>query len=212
MLFLFHCQEFSNCISDILLASVLWFLSQKISNFEEDNLFFKSWKQYFFLTALSALFGAIGHLFFDYTGIYLKMTAWVSALIAQYLLEKNILQQINTKSYFEKIMLAKCLIFITLALFFQQFSFVKASIAIGMIGLVAPWLLYCYQQNKNQSYLLLTCFLLANGLAGIAHALNVQPAPWCNGGDVAHLISCFAFWGMYEGLVRIKQDNLTAIH
>jgi hypothetical protein len=204
MLLFIQLAEQSNFVTDLIFATVLWLLSQKMSEFEGNSLFIKAWKQYFILTGAGALIGGFGHLFSFYLGMNLKVASWVIGLFALYFLEKDMLQLVKLPSFLNYILISKLLIFSALSIYFKLFTYTKTGITIGMVGIVCTSLYYFYQKTNIKSYFIVLGGVLGNGIGGIIHALNLQFSEWFNGGDIAHLISCVCFWGIYVGLKNIN--------
>jgi hypothetical protein len=198
-----HLVEQSTFVSDFILALIAGFLSLKLSEFTEKSLFTTVWRGYFKLLALTALVGGFGHLLTFHTGIWLRLISWLLGLLAIYFLEKEMLKQVSLPTYFNIIPPLKGLIFAALAIYFQVFTPVKVGITLGMVFMVCPILFYLYHRTENKGYLLILAFILANGLAGIAHSQNICLADWCNGNDLAHYISAICLVGNFLGVKSV---------
>ena len=198
-----HLVEQSNFVTDVILAAVLLVLNIKIRSFENADFFLKTWRQYFGFMAIVTLIGGFGHLLGYYSGIWLKVVSWILALITLYFLEKNMLKLLVLPRFIHFIPPIKCAISIFLTLKFQNFTPTKTSLTLGMVFIVCPILFYQYFKTDKKAYLFIIGCILMNGFGGIAHAKNIQLADWCNGGDIAHIISTICFIGMYFGLKNI---------
>jgi hypothetical protein len=200
--------ELSNFCTDILLAFVIWLIIRAINNFNYESKFADAWKAYFQITALAALIGGFGHLFSQFLGNNLKVISWITALLANFFLEKEILAAFKLPNWTVYIITFKLLIFSALTLFYQNFSFTKIGITLGMIGIISPSLYYYFHKSKLKYYLYIMAALLGNGIGGIIHSLKIEWAAWFNSGDIAHIITCICFSFMFLGIRNVGTDTL----
>lgn len=200
--------EFSNFCTDILLAFVIWLIIQRINNFDYKSKFADAWKTYFQITALAALIGGFGHLFSQYLGNHLKVISWITALLANFFLERNILSAFKLPNWIVYVVAVKFLIFSGLTLYFQVFTYTKIGIAVGMIGIISPSLYYYFHKSKLKHYLYIMAALLSNGIGGIIHSLKIEWAEWFNSGDIAHVITCICFSLMFLGIRNVGTYTL----
>jgi hypothetical protein len=198
-----HLVEQSTFVSDFILALIAGFLSLKLGGFTSKSAFSNVWSGYFKLLALTALVGGFGHLLTFHTGVWLRLVSWLLGLFAIYFLEKEMLKQVILPTFFNYIPPIKGLIFAAFAICFQVFTPVKVGITLGMVFIVCPSLFYLYHRSENKGYLLILAFILANGLAGIAHSQNICLADWCNGNDLAHYISAVCLIGNFLGVKSV---------
>lgn len=97
-------------ISDILLAAVSLFFAFKVSRFSIKNTFFSSWSIFFVIFALSSIFGALGHLLFNYWGLPGKYPAWFLILGSVFFVERamfSLLPQNNFRKVLNTLSWAK---------------------------------------------------------------------------------------------------------
>ena len=129
----FHFVEQSNFVTDVILATVLLVLSIKIRSFESDDIFIKTWRQYFVFMACATIIGGFGHLLCFYCGVWLKVISWISVLITHGFLEKNMLKMLVLPQFIHFIPPIKCIIFLISTLVFQNFTPAKTSLTLGTI-------------------------------------------------------------------------------
>lgn len=196
--------ELSNFCTDVILALVIWLIIRAINRFTYKSKFADAWKTYFQITATAALIGGFGHLSSHLIGNQLKVISWITALLANYFLEKNILSAFRLAVWTDYIITLKFLIFSALTLFFQSFTYTKIGITIGMLGIISPSLYYYFHKSKLKHYLYIMAALLGNGIGGIIHSLKIEWAAWFNSGDIAHVITCICFSLMFLGIRNVE--------
>ena len=207
MPFTIHFAESSNFVTDMILAAVLGLLIKKMYHLEKEGFFIKSWRQYFVLMAITILIGGFGHLLSYYCGVWLKMGSWIMSLIALFVLERNMLKMVVLPTVTRFIPALKLFFFLVLTIITQQFLPTKTGIALGMVFIICPILLYFNFKTENTGYRLIVISILMNGFGGLAHAKNIALADWFNGGDLAHFISAVSFIGMYFGFKQVALND-----
>lgn len=206
-----HFVEVNNFISDTLLAAFLFFWGKKLHQLKTDKLFFESWMKFFFLLAASAFLGGLGHLLSYYMGMWGKWASWQLSMITVMILEIGLLTVLNTSKVFNFLAYLKIVVFSALLLLDMNYNWVKTDMTLGIIFIIIPILYMFYKRTKNLGFIIIIGGLLANGLAGAVHSLNINLATYFDKSDLAHVISIICFGTVFFGIKYLYKSRPLSI-
>lgn len=190
----------SNFLTDVILALFLFFWGKKLKEINTDTAFAQAWSRFFYLLGASAFVGGWGHLLGLHVGIWGKWVSWQMSMIAVLVLEIGLLKAMKLPREYAYLTVLKGLVFSTLLLMDKNYNWVKMDMTIGILAIIIPILYMFFYKSKNYGFGIIIGGLLANGLAGAVHTLNINLAPNFDRSDLAHVISivCFGivFWGL----------------
>lgn len=78
-------------IGDFILFCTALFLAEKIKTNFPEHPFYINWRSYYIVFAITFLLGGLGHLFYNYSGIWGKYPAWLLGMVATYFITKGML-------------------------------------------------------------------------------------------------------------------------
>jgi hypothetical protein len=162
---------------------------------------------FFVLTAISALVSGFGHLFTFYTGVYLKVFAWIFSLLANYFIVKVSMQQLaamnirKSLSAFAAVKLAIALVFL---LYAQNFKIVTTDSVISIALISLPIHFYRWKQTNRKGYLLFCTGIVFTMLTALVGGLHLSISDtWFNDKDINHLIICGGMLWMRSGIKQL---------
>ena len=206
-----HFTDTSNFITDVVLAIFLFFWGEKLNEINTETAFVKAWSQFFYLLAASAFVGGWGHLLGLHVGIWGKWVSWQMSMIAVLVLEIGLLKAVKLPREYAYLAILKGLVFSTLLLIDKNYNWVKMDMTIGLLAIIIPILYMFFYKTKNQGFGIIIGGLLANGLAGAVHTLNINLAPNFDRSDLAHVISIICFGIVFFGLKYLFKNEPLSI-
>lgn len=167
---------------------------------------------YYFLTMsiTTAYGGIIGHAFIHFLSFSWKLPAWILSMFSVALLERSAifhaqpLLRPRTGQFFAALNIIELIIMITVVLSTQNFFFVEAHAAYGLLVIVFSFELFVFRKVKNEASKLL---LMAVGVAAVAagvHLFKIAPHRWFNHLDLSHVLMAVAAYIFLLGAKKIK--------
>ena len=199
--------EVSNFFSDILLATFLFYWSRNLKKLDIPNALDNTWASFFFLIGASAFIGGWGHLLSLHVGTKGVLISWSLSILAVLSLEIGLLKALEIPAKWAYPLYLKAVIFMGLTIFYENFMWVKADMTLGVIFIIIPILVKHYLNTQNQAYRIIVGGLLANGLGGIIHTLNLSFSPNFDHRDLAHMVSIVCFGIMFLGLKKLSESE-----
>lgn len=135
-------QEPMALISNWSISAFAFFAFFQLKNAEGE--FHRIWRIFFLLLGVSTFFGGLGHVFYQYTGIYGKMPSWTFGVLAGYAASRAMFtyfERPNLRKIAENVVLIESALVLVLALSFKSFLFVAVDailtylIACGMLAI-----------------------------------------------------------------------------
>lgn len=204
-------------ITDLVVTAVCWWAFIKLKGSppgQLKNLF----RAYFFTMGLATAYGGIiGHGFIVQLGFVWKMPGWYVSMFSVALLERAAifhaqpLLSENTGRWFARLNLVELFSLCAIVAYTQNFFFVEAHAAYGMLVVVLSLEFYVYRKTASRGSRLL---LLAVGVAALAatvHLLELSIHRWFNHLDLSHLLMAWGAWHFYKGAATILQENPIAL-
>lgn len=163
------------------------------------------WKRFFIVFSISTFFGGLGHLFFQYWGIPGKFPNWITGVLSGYFAGKAIIVRMTnelSKKNLERILIVKCALFISLAIFFQKFIFVAVDAIVTYItfcGIIA----YMLYKNGKEEMKYMVYGVLVSLPAVFIFLLKINPHIWFNKDDLSHILMLFCVMFFYLGVKKL---------
>ena len=207
-------------ISDSLITIVALFFAYKVSKkFPVDQPFYYYWKWLFILQGVSFFLGGMGHVLYNYTGIwgkYFPLAIAVSFIMAIEHATICLLPEEKRKIYFNlskiKAFLAIAALTIlmftidvennlaTLLLVPSTNTAVGYILTLGVIGFI-------YARKKSRSLYLLPLSVLTLVPAAIFQAKKISFHPWFDRNDFSHLLIISTFFMYYFAIKGYYRDT-----
>jgi len=167
---------------------------------------------YFLIMGIAtALGGILGHAFIYALPFVWKLPGWASSMIAIMFIERAAIEhtRILLKPVLIKILkalnLIEFLIFLSLTMYYLNFSFVEFHSGYGLMFVVLSLQLLLYFKTKNQAS---KTILLAIGVAALAALFfmaKVQLFKWFNYIDASHVLMSISTYIFLRGALKINQ-------
>lgn len=167
---------------------------------EEVSEFTKHWMNFFWLFAISTLFGGFSHLLFNYLGMMGKIPGWLAAVLGISCIELAVATQHPLKEGIIKACVRfKAIVILTLLAFDLQFTWVMIHTAIGLLGILG---ISATRHVKNgQTHFLY--FLIAVGIMILTLPFRlgqIDPHLWFNRDDISHVFMILTLVLFYKGV------------
>ncbi len=189
-------QEPMALITNWILASfsffAFWSLKKGVSRFQD------LWKMFYLVLGVSMLFGGLGHLFFQYTGIPGKFPSWTGGVLAGIYASFAMISLLNTRETQKKIeilVLIKSVTLLIIAFVTQKFLFVAIDTSI-------TYLFFCgylgirLSRNNWQGVKFIYLGVLVLIPSAIIFGMKINIHRWLNKDDLSHvlMLGCIIFF------------------
>ncbi len=176
---------------------------------EKDREMVRWWRLFYLCLGLSTFFGGLGHLFFQYTGIYGKIPCWSLGVVAGYGAGRAMLcfwKPGRTRNILIKALLLKSLFFWVLTMLTLKFLFVSIDAIVTYLVFCGAFAIILYDETHRAMRFFVIGVLVLLPSAFI-FLLKLNPHRWFNKDDLSHILmlACiiFFFRGV-KGLARTK--------
>ena len=206
-----HFSEWSNWVSDLVLAGFFLFSALKCGYFQHKAPFFRAWTYFFWCMAASAFLGAWAHLLVWHTGLAGKWSSWSFTVLALVFLESFLWKNHRFQRTIWFFIGLKALVFSYFMFKEGVFKWVIADLSIGLLGLVCGRLLFFFSQTRDRLFLQIVAGICTNGFAGAVHASKKVFTPWLDANDVAHGINILAFLIVLNAVLKLSKKPYFAL-
>jgi hypothetical protein len=204
-------------IGDMIIAFVavvLFFKSRKIYNHSK-NSYNQLWMWFFMIFGIQFFVGGIGHLLYNYLGIYGKYGAWYMGILSTLLLELAMVSQLyKYKFLFEKIVLIKSVISVLLLTLLIATTDLNAAPLKGLIipavnsfiGLLfaLAFLGYRFTKTKSNGFRFLYWSVLVLLPSVFFQGLKINFHPLLDRNDVSHILIIITLILYYTSLRKVQ--------
>lgn len=158
----------------------------------------------FYLTfAFSTFFGGLGHLFFQYTGIYGKFPSWTFGTLANCFAALGMLNfnafSVPT-SYAKWIVWSKAVIMLSLAIITQKFVFVAIDAIVTYIGYTGVYAYYMLSKRDAKFLKQIIIAVLILLPSAFIFLLKINVNRWLNKDDLSHILMLACVYFFYLGI------------
>lgn len=188
-------------IGDIVLFTISLFIAAKLRKFNEPHPFYKNWRLFFMWFGWSFLFGGIGHLFYNYLGLWGKYPSWILGMVATFFLTKGMLSlwphQLQRDRFLKaaKILLVlgivvEVYVFYRIDLTTDQSKGLFIPTLISGIGLIFSLVVLglSYQKNFHPYFKFLWIAALILFPNAFIQSQKINIHPWFDRNDFSHLL------------------------
>jgi len=202
-------QEPVTALTDLFVASVCYYAFYKLHNArntERSLVYFK----YFFLTmgVSTTLGGLLGHAFLHYFGFAWKIPGWVTGMCSVALMERGAIMHARhlmkplVGKAFAFINIIELSVFMSLAFFTLNFSFVEIHAGYGLI-VVFLFELFIYSRKKDPGSKLIFYGVGFSACAAIIHITKFSLHTWFNYFDLSHIFMTVSAFIFYRSVTRM---------
>lgn len=206
----FHLQEPMALVTNGFTFVFSFYAAFKLR--KSEKTIFKLFFWFYLLLGISTFFGALGHLFFQYAGLYGKIPSWITAVLAA-LFGGMAMLQFKQTSTFKTISLiflyVQSIVLLTLSLIYMNFIFVALNAIITYLlyfGILSfgGWL---NGKHFLQSFWIGILILLPSAFI---YLLNLNIHKWFNRDDFSHILMFFCIFYFYKGIQAFQENRKLA--
>jgi len=196
-------------ITNWMIASFCLFAAFKLKGSSDKTI--RLFTVFYGCLAISTFFGGLGHVFFQYTGLYGKLPSWIFAILAGIFAGKAVLEVWGDrpgKKFLHNFLIVKSVVLLLLSIWTLKFIFVT-------LDAILTYLLYCgYMAWKLwKAEVTAMRFLVFGVLVSLPSAfiflLKLNPHRYLNKDDLSHLLmlACVIFF--YKGIDLLRKSVST---
>ncbi len=207
-------------IGNLLIATFALYYANKIRTFVSNHPFYKNWILFYIIFALTFFSGSLGHLFYNYIGIYGKYLSWYLGIIFPYFAAQAILsihQNADKRKKLQKypkIILVLFLLTETLLLLYygknitseKGVLFSSLSSVVGM-GMVLSLYAVFYQKRIDSNFKYFWIATLIQIVAGIIQIIKLNIHPWFDRNDLSHLLIVISLIFYYKAIRNLYKND-----
>lgn len=190
-----------------LIASVCFVAFFTVKNNHSEEI--KSWRKFFLFFGLSTFVGGLGHIFFQYFGIYGKFPHWIGGIISAFYAGNAMLyrlENIKLQKNLKLILIVKGFVFLGLALTLKNFIFIAVDAIItylfycGIIGFK-----FCKKGVAGMSFIVMGVMICIP--AAFVYILKINPSIWFNMDDLSHVFMVACIFFFYLGVKNLSTET-----
>lgn len=189
-------QEPMALITNWILASfsfyAFWQLKKGVSRFQD------LWKMFYLVLGISMVFGGLGHLFFQYTGIPGKFPSWTGGVLAGVYASFamiSLMPNRETQKRIETVVLIKSTALLLAAVITQKFFYVAIDTSITYLIFCGYLGIRLHRKNwQGIKFIYLGVLVLIP--SAIIFGLKINIHRWLNKDDLSHvlMLGCIMFF------------------
>ncbi|MDZ4758397.1 MAG: hypothetical protein SGJ10_09715 [Bacteroidota bacterium] len=205
-----HLQEPVALLTNWMMCAFSIYAYSQLKNIEKGDVL--NWRSFFLWFSISAFFGGIGHLFFQYLDVYGKFPNWIATTISGYYAGNAIITHITykaTKKKYASFLVIKSIVFLLAALVSLKFAFVAIDAIITYIMFcgVLAWRFYKKGITEMKYFI---CGVMVSLPSVFIFFLNINPHRWLNKDDLSHLFLLGCIYCFYLGAKK-RMENKTIL-
>ena len=199
-------QEPMALITNWLVAVFCFFVVLKIKWSNSESV--RSFRLFYLILGISMVFGGLGHLFFQYLGMYGKFPSWILGTVAGFYIGKGVLvywKEHKSYSFFKFFLISKALILLSLSLIFQKFIFVAIDVILTYI-IYSGYISYrLWMKDKvEMKFFVYGIIILFPSM--FIFLMNINLHRFLNRDDLSHILMLFCIIFFYSGIKRINNN------
>ena len=202
-------QEPVTCLTDLLVSVVCFINYRKIK--DKTNDVYHLFKYFFLAMSLSTLWGGlVGHAFMYAFDLNWKLPGWIISMISIMFMERAVIFHARPilKPLMGRILsvinIVELIIFISLAIYTLNFSFVEIHAAYGFLLVVLPLELFVYIKTKDQGSLVMFQVVLLAILSAVIHIKKISIHEWFNHLDLSHIVIMISTILLFKAMKRMN--------
>ena len=156
------------------------------------------WRRFFLIFSISTFFGGLGHLFFQYTGVYGKIPCWTLGVIAGYCASRGMLSLVDKsklRNAFHAGLVIKCGLLLILGVWTLNFLFISIDATLSYLVFCGGFGIYLYRKSYEAArYFVIGVLVLLPSAFIFAFKVNLHA--WFNKDDLSHVLmmACLFFF------------------
>lgn len=197
-------QEPMSLITNWLIAFFCFYAVLKIK--WSDSYSVKAFRRFYLILGISMIFGGLGHVCFEYFGIYGKFPAWILGTLAGYFMGKGVLFYWKEHSSYKILnifLLVKSIVLLALSLISLKFIFIAVDIMITYLMYAGFISFRLWMKEKiEMKFFVYGIIILFPSL--FVFLMNINLHRYLNRDDLSHILmlACIIFF--YCGVKRIN--------
>ncbi|ASS48887.1 MAG: hypothetical protein A3D31_05885 [Candidatus Fluviicola riflensis] len=194
-----HLQEPMAIIMNFVISLFCFFAFFRLRKWENEANYW--WRMFFLIFGISTVFGALGHAFFYYFGVFGKYPCWITGCVANVYAAKGMLSFPHAKQrkYNMPIAIAKGVVLLTLALVTQKFIFIAIDAIITYIGYTGIFAQLLVKRGvREMRFMVIGVAILIPSV--FIFLLKLNPHRWFNKDDVSHILMLLCIYCFYLGM------------
>ena len=208
-------------ITDLIMGAVSLVLGIKVSKIQSNQAFYTYWKSFFYLFALGALAGGVGHTFYNYLGIPGKFLSWICGPLSVYMLEQAMISVNPKEKKLEIFKLVSSLKLIVVFIVFGVILYNMSStskpelpflpIAINTIvgvTLSAGVLALGYKKSISKKFKFIYLGVLIMIPTAFIFLLKINLHQWFDKNDLSHVLLTAGIIYFYIGIRKISEEKI----
>lgn len=168
------------------------------------------WKRFFLYLAIGTGVAGLGHLFFQYGGIYGKMPSWILAIVSgvcSSFAMMSLLEEGNYKNRMKVLVLLKSMLFLFWALWFANFLFIAIDAILTYLIVCGGGSLFFMKRTiPGMKFILLGVLVLLPSAFFFLMKINLHR--YLNRDDVSHLLMLGCIMLFYKGVKQFSSSAL----
>ncbi len=205
-------------LGDLLIAAFCFYFAYKILKMNTKLLFYHYWRWFFISFGIAMIVGGLGHLLFNYTGVFGKWFGWLGSLITSIFLEMafiSIYPNTKVKKMLYLISYVKLALMFIIELLILSYADIDKNQALGLIvpsinfligiGFCAGYLGYYYQKTISENFKYFWIGVLVLVPTTIFQLFKINPHQYFDRNDLSHIIVILSFIFFYKGLKKLSK-------
>jgi len=213
----FQLLEPNAFIGDTVISIVavgMFFKARKLYMHSKNSYNFL-WMWFFMIFGIGFFAGGIGHLVYNYAGIYGKYGAWYIGIVSTLVLELAMVSQLRKyKTIVNRLLLFKaCLAVVSLTTLVALVDLSSApskglvvpvvNSSIGLLFSLA-YLGYCYTKTKSKGFSYLYWSILVFLPTIFLQAFKINIHPWFDRNDLSHVLIILTLFLYFKSLQKVQ--------
>lgn len=169
------------------------------------------WKLFYLFLGVSSALGALGHTFYGYFGIPGKMPSWAIATLGNICSALAILkynQKIEFKNPWVIFVIAKSVLFLSLALITYKFTFIACDAIVSYLVFTGGYAGYLKQKGiPEMKFMILGVLVMLP--SAFVFLFKWSPFLWLNKDDISHLLIVVGVACFYIGAKKLQSNKLS---
>lgn len=203
-----HLQEPMALIMNWLISAFCFFAYFKLRKFVSEANYY--WRLFYLSFGISTFFGGLGHIFFEYLGIFGKYPSWTFGTLSNCFAALGMLNFKNfsfPKNYANWIVWVKGAVMLALALITQKFVFVAVDAIITYIGYTGIYAFFMLKTRNAQFLKQMVIAVLILLPSAFIFLLKINVNRWLNKDDLSHILMLVCIYYFYLGLKEWGQKR-----
>lgn len=165
------------------------------------------WRWFFLFFGISAFFGGLSHLLFEYFGLTGKIPGWICGIIAVSAMEMAMIYSLDQRirSKIHLLVVVKLMASLILLSYYFDFDVVIIH-SIGMaFFIIVPYMIYLREKKSDLNFIFYGLLMLLAALP--IRIMEFDFHLWFNRDDLGHIFMMIALYFFYSGVIVFEREN-----